>query len=502
VLRQWTADERAGRENIKAFLLVFALAALLYGFRLGNWSLGASEAYSALAASQTSIGSVVTEALRFDPGKPPLYQILLHWFVGWCGGNEASLRAFSVIFALLGLVLLYALALTVLGNQSALIAVIIWVSNPLAVILGQWARMYSMFICTVIASMLTFWNMRQDPGRWPLVIFAVCGTLMLYTHLCGLLFIAVQFAVVTRDFYRGRRTAAPWLGLLVTLALFMPIVPTELVQARGMMFTHWLDWIGAAQPLSVGPKIVAAVTAALLYLMLVFGPSFEKDALEPLRFCLLWLTIPVITFAAVSIVVRPVLAPRYLAPAAPALALLIAKGLETLGVRGRNLSTAGMATAFVLLFFSYRVSRYEPWRDIAQQVGAAGAAQPVFFESGLVVRSASTAAETTAGFDSGFPEGYFRVPFDYYFKGPNPRAAIDPSNPARAREQIAQAAVQSGGAWLVSGKVELTARSEMPNPGQFRILKVLHYDYATLYHIVPMAQRFKPQPKTYERRFR
>src|SRR5712692_4436219 len=122
------------REGIKAFLMVLAIAALFYGCRLGSWSLGGSEAYSALAASQDSVGTVVEQALRFDPGKPPLYQILLHWFVGLFGCSETSLRAYSAICALVTLILLHSLAVSMLGPKAALAAVVIWALNPLAFI--------------------------------------------------------------------------------------------------------------------------------------------------------------------------------------------------------------------------------------------------------------------------------------------------------------------------------------------------------------------------------
>jgi uncharacterized membrane protein len=481
-------DKIAPREGIEAFLMVLAIAALFYGFRLGSWSLGGSEAYSALAASQDSVGAVVEQALRFDPGKPPLYQILLHWFVGLFGCSETSLRAFSAICALATLILLYSLGVSMLGPRAALAAVVICALNPFAFILGQWARMYSMFICTVVASMLTFWRVRQQANRSRLAAFAICATLMLYTHLCSLLFAGVEVAVLTRDFYRGRRAAAPWAGLAIAFAPFMPFLPTAVAQARGMLFTHWLDWIGSAHAVPAWYRAAAVVVAALLVLGLVFGRQFESDDREPLRFCALWLLIPVITLGAASIVVRPVFSPRYVAPAAPALALLIANGLGLFGARIQNLAATSIATAFVVLFFFYRARQYEPWHDIAQAVTATGTAQPVFFESGLVVSDSSGTVQASQSFNSGFPEGYFRVPFDYYFKGPNPRETIDPSNPVRAREQIAEAAARAGGAWLISGKTDVTARSEMPNSGRFRIDRILHHDYATLYQIVPLTQ--------------
>jgi mannosyltransferase len=471
-----------------AFLVLLALVTLAYSFHIGSWSLDDSEAYSALAASQRTLAAVVQCAERFDPGKPPLYQILLHWFTGFFGSNEVSLRTPSVIFALGAMIVLYSLGSSLCGPEASVAAAVIWILNPLAFILGQWARMYALFTFAVVLDMWAFWWVRDKRGGAAIGAFTICGALMLYAHLCGLLFAAVQVAMLTRDFYRGRWALAPWVGIVAACALFVPFLPTAIAQARGMLFTHWLDWIGAAHAVSAYYQAAIALAAAAMVLGLIFGPRFETDDREPVRFCAMWLLIPLVGLSAVSVIVRPVFSPRYIAPAAPALALLIASGAALFGAKVRNLTAVGFATAFAVLFVFYRAHHYEPWPEVAQQVLSAGRTQPVFFESGLVVRSDNNARETTPGFISGFPLGYFRVPFDHYFNGPNPRGALDPSNPRGAREMIAEAALGAGGAWLISGKIDVIAQSEMPNSGRFRIHKVLQHDYTSLYHIVPLTQ--------------
>jgi hypothetical protein len=91
-----------------------------------------------------------------------------------------------------------------------------------------------------------------------------------------------------------------------------------------------------------------------------------------------------------------------------------------------------------------------------------------------------------------FPQGYFKVPFDYYFKGANPRRVINPFDPVRARREIGSAALRAGGAWLVSGNSGLIAKAEMPQAVWFRITRVLHADHTSLYHVVAVPlQEFR-----------
>jgi uncharacterized membrane protein len=472
--------------SVRYLLALLVIASLFYTYHLASWSLGSSEAYSAVAASQSTLTEVIQQALRFDPGKPPLYQVLLHCFVRIFGNHEASLRGFSVIFALVALLPLYSLGLSMFGSETALATVAIWAVNPIAVVLGQWARMYSLFIAAGLISMLAFWRLRELPGKRHIAAYGASTALMLYTHLCGLLFVGIEATVLTRDLYRGQRTRSAWIGLMIAFVLFLPFLPQEIMQTRALLLGHWLDWIGTAHfGWNVG-KTITTLAAGTVMLALVFGPQFESNDLEPIRLCASWLIIPILAVSAISIIARPVFALRYVAPAIPVLALIIARGLEVFGARLRNLSTAGITTAFAVLFFFCKAARYEPWADIARQVASAGPAQAVFFESPLELKTCQRHAEADKRSDTDFPQGYFKVPFDYYFKGTNPQRVINPFDPAYARREIGYAALEASGAWLVSGSGDLVASAEMPQSIQFRITRVLHAGSTNLYHVIAL----------------
>src|SRR5579864_7254682 len=105
-------------------------AAVVYSIHLGR-SLGASEAYTALAADQPSYAAVARSALRFDQCKPPLYQILLHPVVQAFGHREFVLRAPSVIFAAASVGLLLGLGSRMFSPAIGVAAAVLWALNPL-----------------------------------------------------------------------------------------------------------------------------------------------------------------------------------------------------------------------------------------------------------------------------------------------------------------------------------------------------------------------------------
>ena len=461
-------------------------AAVLYLYQLGGPSLGASEAYSGFAACQSSLAGVIDKSSQLDPGKSPLYAIALHFFAGIFGCSEFSLRAFSVIFALVNIGLLFALTRDLFGDEVAVATIALWSLNPLTVTLARWARMYQMEITFVLAHVLSLRRAsRSSPIAWT-AIAAVTGSLMLYVHLGGILILAADIAMLIRAQWRERRVAAGWTAVAIALLLFLPYAHSSARQADSILFGHYLDWIGQSAGTSRLTGIVFAAVVAAIGIYLVFGPAWrtENERNEPLRWVVMWGFVPFAALIVGSSLIHPMFEVRYLAPALPALAILAACGLDALGERVRNLAQAAAVTLLIMLFFGY-YKNDEPWRRLAREFSAAATArEPIFFESGFFLSSESAGRDLNAA----FPDGFFRIPFDYYFRGTNPQRAINPFQTGHSRQTIADAAIANGGAWLLSGRPVKNAVAEMPSEADLRVELRLATPSARLYHIVPVER--------------
>jgi hypothetical protein len=209
----------------------------------------------------------------------------------------------------------------------------------------------------------------------------------------------------------------------------------------------------------------------------VFGRSLERSAAEPIRFLVAWAGLPALAFVVGSVLLHPMLNPRYLSPEIAASSLLVAAGIAVWSIKWRNLLAAGFALA-CLIMLPFARSKPQPWRELAAQVSASGPAEPVFFESGFI--SNGNTANVPNG---GFPFGYYSVPFDYYFNGPNPRVAIPGFDPNSARLTIADRVAASRGGWLVSWKNSDDVKSELPDPNRFRIVEIYQQEHLAIYRI-------------------
>jgi hypothetical protein len=365
------------------------------------------------------------------------------------------------------------------GPSLGVVAAIFWVLNPLAIIYGAWARMYALLIALSLGQFLLLWRLRSRPTAGGVAAAGLLGAMMLYTHLGAALLLGAEAVMLIRETWRGERNRAGWVAMAVALVLFIPFLKTASSQVAQLIFGHWVDWIGPAHRTGLMRKITAVIAAVFVMASFTFGPRMEPDNREPIRWCAALALIPVSALAAGSIVIRPMFTIRYVAPCGAFMTLLVARFLWSFGERGFRLATVAVVTALVCLLPHY--PWYEPWPDITRLVSGGPPRAPVFFESGFV---GSNEAESNP--EEGFPNGYFRVPFDRYFSGPNPRRVIDPSRPAADRQAVAAAAAEAKAAWLVSGFGAETARAELPEKCYKVELKITS-EYTRLYQVVPSA---------------
>jgi len=469
---------RASRRPLEIFAAIFIAAGFIYSFHLGTDALGASEAYSAWAAGKPGVGAIVRTPVLHDPGKQVFYYVVLHYYTRIFGLSEVSLRSLSVIFSLTTLVLIFVIGCEMFDDNTALAAAAIWAFNPLAVVFAHTARMYSMLIAIALAQLLTLWRVRERPGISGAVACGIAGAALLYTHLGGILFIGVGVAMLVRDYIRGQRTPMAWMAMAITLVLFVPYAPIARAQSETLIAGHWLDWIGTGYEYPLAVKVVLALGAAAVVLWFVAGRTGDSGD-GPLVWLGAWTILPGLMLAAGSIVIRPMFNLRYVAPSTATLALWIAAGLARASVKWRNLLAAGFAVA-CLIVLPFDRSDPQPWRDFARQVSQGRSSEPVFFESGFV-----STGNAPSGANGGFPFGYYSVPFNYYFRGANPRIAIPGFDSAAARMTIEERVSSAGGGWIVSWKDADAVKTELPDSKRFDAVEKYRGDHLAFYRITP-----------------
>jgi hypothetical protein len=383
-----------------ATLVLTVVALLAYSYHLGDQALGPSEAYSALAAAQPTVAAVVHNVMEFDPGKPVLYHLLLHWFCGWFGTSETALRAFSLTFGVATAALVLAYGRELFGPEVGLATAAIWAFNPFAVVIARWARMYSMFVAFTLAHLLAMAKLRQSATMARTVVAGLLGAAMLYSHLAAVFIIGADLIVAVREF-RRHRPSVSWPPVAIALLLFLPFVPVAAEQTSALLFGHWLDWIGVHHG-STATRVLAAGLASAALLWLSLGAPQAGEASELVWRCSVYAAVPLVALSAGSIVIRPMFAVRYAAPSFAVGAVILARVLDQKGPHIRNDISFAITALFVMLLPLSYAAQAQPWRQIAMRVAAGGNPhETIFFESGFFSPERVIDQEEGGGFPRG-----------------------------------------------------------------------------------------------------
>ena len=223
------------------------------------------------------------EALRQD-GSPPLYYLLLHWWVGAFGDGQTAVRALSGVLSLIGIPFLYLLARRLGGERVGRVVVVFYAASPFALRYATEARMYALVVLLTALLGLGLERTLRRPGAWPTAGVALCSGLLALTHYWCFFLLITLVVWLTWLGVRGRsvprRNAR--IGLVSILAgavVFLPWVSSFLYQRRhtgtpwgtpasfSAILHAYAEWAGG--PTTAGR--LAFVLVAALLTFAVFG---------------------------------------------------------------------------------------------------------------------------------------------------------------------------------------------------------------------------------------
>ncbi len=203
--------------------------------------------------------SEIPHALRHD-GAPPLYYVLLHFWMRVFGEGDVSVRALSGVLGVAGIPLAFASGRLIarragtdglIGGAAAAVLIAVL---PFGVRYSTETRMYSLAIVLTLLGHLALWRALDRPTIGRLTAVGLVTAALLYTYYWCAFLIAVVAAVLVSQAVWGapaRRAASRrvLLGMIAGGGLFLPWVPTMLWQQKHTG-TPW-----ATRPTSPAPFI-------------------------------------------------------------------------------------------------------------------------------------------------------------------------------------------------------------------------------------------------------
>lgn len=397
------------------------VAAVLRLWGLADKSLWIDEAFSLWISSQ-DLGAIWRYTVELDK-HPPLYYVLLHFWLGaWQGpeGADVALRSFSALFGVATVPLVYLVGRDAGGRRAGLLAAALMAVSPLQVWYGQLGRMYTML--TFFAALATWCLVRlltagRTLDRRAVALcwagFACATTLTMLSHNTAVLFPVAVGAFLAVPALRTRRTPHQDTGrhptghyvvaLLVGVLAWLPWLPAFLHQANAVdadfwlpapTFEHVLEHVGNLVSARAPGELVAGLAVAAVVLV-GFGMRRLRGPSGVAVLLLALVIVPVLGELAVSIR-RPIFYSQTLVWTAVPFVVLVAAGLRQL----RDGRLVAAATGVLLMVNVVSLVAYYPdpgpedWRGAARHIAANAAPGDVVV----------------------FNAAWARIPFDFYYR--------------------------------------------------------------------------------------
>jgi len=330
--------------------------------------------------------SAIPGLLRHD-GSPPLFYLLLHFWIRLFGGSEGATHALPLLFGLLTIPVGYWAGSSLFGRRAGLYAATLFAFSTWLTEYAQETRMYELMGLLGIIATAAFIHAFVFRRRKYLIVFAVTEALMLYTHAWGIFFglgAAVALIPIWLDSEDRRgivRDGAIAFGGAVVL--FLPWLPNFMYQA-GHTGAPWAPPPRFGAPVLLSRDLLGGdrISVGLLLALLIgLGPFFTRRFRRTSEQTLLW-TLIALPFATLLIAwlasqITPAFVSRYFAPALAAIFLLSAWGAARSGIVG--LAAIVLSVVFVVHLSSYTPRYKSDMRDVGGEMA------PLLHKGDLVI---------------------------------------------------------------------------------------------------------------------
>ena len=341
-----------------AGILLVGICLRLYN--LDEESLWFDEGVSVFRSAQSLPG--LMEDARNVGGNPPLYFIVLHYWMELFGQSEWAVRSLSVLFGMFSLLAAYRIGILLWDKPTAILATLLAAISHYHVYYAQEARCYTMMAVLGILSMDYFLRLIQTPRTSCLIGYVLTGSALIYTHYYGPLFLVAQnlflFGMWWKhaELIRIRRRLWFFLQGIIFIS-FLPwlhimLGKTAAIQLWGLHYSRPAVWdipgtlktyAGENAYLGVVMIVLAGLsvlTGKRQYHVVAPCPSERKENQtgremlfsdgQKIWFLGLWLMTPILVPFVISQVSTPIFSHRYMIAASFAFYILTAKGILNL----------------------------------------------------------------------------------------------------------------------------------------------------------------------------
>lgn len=187
--------------KVRPIYILYALIILLVNLIIKVWFIEVNDIAHdepfTLFFAQGNPASIIENLKPYN--NPPLYELMLHYWIGWFGSEPLGARLLSCIFSSLAAVALFFFVLRNWNHFVAVSATALFTFSTFQISFSHETRAYSLFVLLTILSfhfLLSAIESRNNSSKWIGYIFFT--TLLLYTHFFSLWVLFVQLIILIK----------------------------------------------------------------------------------------------------------------------------------------------------------------------------------------------------------------------------------------------------------------------------------------------------------------
>jgi len=359
---------------------ILILASALMLFRLETKSYWGDEIFS-VTHIQKDVWSILVG--EDEPGNPPLYFLLLHYWIILFGTGEFAVRFLSVIFGVLSVYVTYNLGKLFFGEKEGLVSAFLLLVSHTFIAQAQDARAYTLFTFLSLLSLYFFWKMMKSGENKYLLAYVLSTVLALCSHYSAFLVVVIEFIFFVIQRKAASISTKKFFSVLsILFVLYLPFTILFVGNAidRVKSNTEEESIVRAAELWGIDPStaffgILAAFSNTkyaipLFLLPLLYGTyACWKTDKEKYLLLGLWVLLPVVAVFLLSF--KMILGFKYIIFTFPVFLLLVSKGLTSI----KNVSILALLLLLMLGSAGVRLADYygsekQDWRSAATFVDA------------------------------------------------------------------------------------------------------------------------------------
>lgn len=358
------------------FFLILILLALSFRIYNLNNSIWLDEGHS-IAIAQQDIYSVVN---YLKDVHPPLYYMILHYWMQLFGNSEFSIRFPSVIFGLVSVFVIYKISSELFNKEVGLISSILLSFSLFHIIYSQEARQYALMMLLILISNFFYLKLLNRIKYKTTIGYIISTVLLTYTHMIGLFFIIPQFIYYIFKFRQCKNNIKYW--FIIQFIIFILFLPWICMLSKISNTESLIQWLPIPTINDLFNTFISfsneSLIIFLIFIILVFISIFRiKNQMfvyidythkKENFYLLLWVLLPITLVFIISLFVQPLYQSRYLIGALPALYILISNGIYKLKKIGMVILIIIILISISQMFNYYSTNQKEEWNELVNYI--------------------------------------------------------------------------------------------------------------------------------------